>query len=61
VELEGEAAGPAMEGQLMEETSDEDISGVLEKRECPIPKPRGVVGEILGFKSSSSGRGSKPP
>ena len=38
------------------------------KRECPIPKPPGLVGEILGFKStgseedmSSSGRNGKRP
>ncbi|KAM3080655.1 hypothetical protein ACMFMG_005590 [Clarireedia jacksonii] len=37
----------------------------LQKRECPVPKPGGIVGEILGFKASSSGdgdgKGSKPP
>jgi cytochrome c oxidase assembly factor 2 len=31
------------------------------KRECPVPKPGGIVGEILGFKSSSGEKGSKPP
>jgi len=32
------------------------------QRECPVPKPGGLVGEILGFKpSSSDGKGSKPP
>ena len=33
-------------------------------RECPVPKPSRLVGEILGFKSSSSGgdeKGSRPP
>ncbi|PQE13685.1 alpha-13-mannosyltransferase (Alg3) protein [Rutstroemia sp. NJR-2017a BVV2] len=37
----------------------------LQKRECPVPKPGGIVGEILGFKAGSSGngneKGSKPP
>ncbi|PGH02315.1 hypothetical protein GX51_04756 [Blastomyces parvus] len=27
------------------------------KRECPVPKPRGVVGELLGFKNQDQGRG----
>ncbi|CAK7214125.1 hypothetical protein SCUCBS95973_002032 [Sporothrix curviconia] len=27
-------------------------------RECPVPKPGGVVGELLGFKSSSSSSSS---
>lgn len=33
---------------------------------CPIPKPGGIVGEILGFQSGESsrskgGKGEKPP
>ncbi|CAK7271942.1 hypothetical protein SEPCBS57363_004880 [Sporothrix epigloea] len=28
-------------------------------RECPVPKPGGIVGELLGFKSSN--QGSEPP
>ncbi|KAI9649555.1 hypothetical protein NHQ30_002135 [Ciborinia camelliae] len=31
------------------------------KRECPVPKPGGIVGGILGFKSSVDEKGSKPP
>jgi cytochrome c oxidase assembly factor 2 len=43
------------------------------KRECPVPKPSGLVGEILGFKnkdngnvayrddSSTPGKGERPP
>ncbi|PGH36957.1 hypothetical protein GX50_00192 [[Emmonsia] crescens] len=27
------------------------------KRECPVPKPRGVVGQLLGFKNRDEGRG----
>jgi cytochrome c oxidase assembly factor 2 len=43
-----------------------DIEGErsrLPKRECPVPKPGGIVGEILGFKAGSSGneKGTKPP
>lgn len=44
---------------------DGDMEGKAEKRvvkrECPVPKPGGIVGEILGFKSSSGEKGSKPP
>jgi cytochrome c oxidase assembly factor 2 len=44
---------------------DGDMEGKGEKRvvkrECPVPKPGGIVGEILGFKSSSREKGSKPP
>ena len=45
----------------------EDVEGIeggkrSMKRECPVPKPGGIVGEILGFKSSSGeGKGSRPP
>jgi hypothetical protein len=30
------------------------------RRECPVPKPSGILGEILGFKSGSR-RDSKGP
>jgi cytochrome c oxidase assembly factor 2 len=41
----------------------EEIEGErLAKRECPVPKPGGIVGEILGFGRSSTGEGkNKPP
>ena len=48
----------------VEESSDdiEDVVLRAQKRECPVPKPGGLVGEILGFGGSSSGeKGSKPP
>ena len=35
----------------------------MPKRECPVPKPGGLVGEILGFKppsTSEDGKGSPP-
>lgn len=57
-----------MEGQ----TVSEDISGECEdggaqgrlskpKRECPVPKPGGLVGEILGFRPGSENEGSSRP
>lgn len=51
--------------QLVEETSEDDTLSsrdLAAKRECPIPKPGGLVGDILGFKASSSeAKGSRPP
>jgi cytochrome c oxidase assembly factor 2 len=32
----------------------EEVNGKRERGECPIPKPGGVVGEILGFKKTAS-------
>lgn len=32
----------------------EMVDGKREKRDCPIPKPGGVVGEMLGFKRTGS-------
>jgi cytochrome c oxidase assembly factor 2 len=56
------------EDGLGAEVEAEDIEGEnieggkrISKRECPVPKPGGIVGEILGFKSSSGEKGSKPP
>lgn len=31
------------------------------KRECPVPKPGGIVGGLLGFKSNVDEKGSRPP
>ena len=50
---------------LVEESGTDTCTDQLSKSkrgECPIPKPGGMVGEILGFKLSSSyGKSSKPP
>ncbi|KAL2070455.1 hypothetical protein VTL71DRAFT_13481 [Oculimacula yallundae] len=47
------------------EESGNDLEGVgsrKQKRECPVPKPGGLVAEIMGLRDSSSdGKGSKPP
>jgi len=32
-----------------EESTAEQCEGGERKRECPVPKPRGLVGQILGF------------
>jgi cytochrome c oxidase assembly factor 2 len=69
VDAEGEGEGTS---QLKDSTVTEESSNYSEtldsrevrrsKRECPVPKPGGLVGEILGFKGSSSdGKGSRPP
>ncbi|TVY54925.1 hypothetical protein LCER1_G002281 [Lachnellula cervina] len=66
-------AGAGIGAGVVEESADEEDEGLGErksKRECPVPKPRGVVGELLGFRGgngggregSSTGEGSsKPP
>jgi cytochrome c oxidase assembly factor 2 len=50
---------------VVEEEGKDDVEGEEEgkrtKRECPVPKPGGIVGEILGFKASSGESGGKPP
>ena len=33
----------------------------IAKRECPVPKPPGILGEILGFRSSSGEGKNRPP
>jgi cytochrome c oxidase assembly factor 2 len=67
VEIEGEQR---KEASAVEESSDEGQSTIMTrtqgskpKRECPVPKPPGLLGELLGFKPSSEGdeKGSKPP
>jgi cytochrome c oxidase assembly factor 2 len=68
---DGEHAEALKDNAAVEESGDEVEDGDgsqsgarMLKRECPIPKPGGLVGEILGFKSngsSSDGKGSKPP
>ena len=64
--MEQEGGGAeTIENQSVECGGDNVKSAIRDldlKRECPIPKPGGIVGEMLGFKSSSSdGKGSKPP
>jgi cytochrome c oxidase assembly factor 2 len=60
------------ETKIIEEafTDDEDIAGEQTRgnrarRECPVPKPSGIVGQILGFKKEQNGggngKGSPPP
>jgi cytochrome c oxidase assembly factor 2 len=64
VDKEGDAE-ISKEEPLVEGSSDDTRLDQLSKSkrgECPIPKPGGIVGEILGFKpSSSDGKSSKPP
>jgi cytochrome c oxidase assembly factor 2 len=66
VDGEGEMKQISKAIETAEETEDEGgLEGKLEdrkpKRECPVPKPGGVVGELLGFKSSRGERESRPP
>ncbi|KAG4437345.1 hypothetical protein IFR05_007151 [Cadophora sp. M221] len=61
---ENEGSNVVKDVSTVEESSEdvEDVGLRTQKRECPVPKPGGLVGEILGFGGSSSdGKGSKPP
>jgi len=44
---------------VVEESSDEEDALRRGKRECPVPKPGGVMGEILEFANGKGG--GKPP
>jgi hypothetical protein len=77
---EGRAVGDESRGKLGKEMQDGCDDARIEelgvkirrhdptqipRRECPVPKPGGLVGELLGFKPSSreegSGKGERPP
>jgi len=34
-------------------TEDEGLTSTRTKRECPVPKPGGAVGELLGFRKTT--------
>ncbi|CZS88426.1 hypothetical protein WAI453_010772 [Rhynchosporium graminicola] len=61
---EDESSGVVKDLSTTEESGDviEAMGLRKQKRECPVPKPSGLVGEIMGlWGSSSAGKGSKPP
>lgn len=58
-EASGDEPGAEAVEEEVEDMSREEGKRVL-KRECPVPKPGGIVGEILGF-GSSSGEGKRRP
>jgi len=70
VDVDGESKG-LKEGVVSEGYGAERECGAVEqvrekrsRRECPVPKPGGLVGEILGFKGSGDGgvgKGSSRP
>ncbi|KAB5572012.1 hypothetical protein GE09DRAFT_652143 [Coniochaeta sp. 2T2.1] len=39
---------------------DEGPQTAKTKRECPVPKPGGAVGELLGFKKTTAGSDTRP-
>jgi cytochrome c oxidase assembly factor 2 len=79
VESEGEQQRDTLKGDSMTVVAEEEsgcsydgeesvlarMQGSKPRRECPVPKPGGLVGELLGFKppSRSDGdeKGAKPP
>lgn len=67
VEKDAEQTGSSIGCRDTEDNSDEGSmvlsKSPMPKRECPLPKPGGLVGEILGLKPPSTGRDGKgrPP
>jgi len=68
VDGDGERTEVLKDCAVAEESDDGDseetspIGARRPKRECPIPKPGGLVGEILGFKESrGDGKRERPP
>lgn len=45
--------------QTADELLDEGAAMARKARECPVPKPGGVIGEVLGFKKTDEG--NRPP
>ncbi|KAG9247372.1 hypothetical protein BJ878DRAFT_492974 [Calycina marina] len=62
-DAEGEGQGKAvMLKPVVLEEEEEGKRMRMGKRECPVPKPSGMVGSLLGFgERSSGGKGAKPP
>jgi cytochrome c oxidase assembly factor 2 len=63
---DGEQSDSSRESQSVENGRDENMAlsrAPMPKRECPVPKPGGLVGEILGFKPPSTNEDGKgrPP
>lgn len=38
-----------------EELLNEGVAMARKARECPVPKPRGLLGEVLGFQKTEEG------
>ncbi|KAL4785553.1 hypothetical protein BJX76DRAFT_324119 [Aspergillus varians] len=58
----------AQEGNILPQTSDEEVSTFLQLeeeakllsapgRECPVPKPTGMIGNLLGFSHHTTAQG----
>ncbi|KAH8602054.1 hypothetical protein B0O99DRAFT_605518 [Bisporella sp. PMI_857] len=66
VEKQGEVDQSLSGASQIEESSDgvslSPSSPSMPKRECPVPKPGGIVGEIFGFRpSKNDNTNPKPP
>ena len=40
---------------------EEKLAMKRKSRECPVPKPRGIIGEVLGFKKEEAAEKSPRP
>ena len=53
---ETEATDGEIVEQRTEDLVDEGILMARKARECPVPKPRGLIGEVLGFNDTDKGQ-----
>lgn len=42
----------ALGEKISQEQQDEEVLRRKNPHECPVPKPRGLIGEVLGFKEA---------
>ena len=42
------------DGTSLQKEGEEEILAPRKAHECPVPKPKGLLGEVLGFKNEDS-------
>lgn len=57
-----ESSSAAKEKQMPLQISEEEQATMRKKaHECPVPKPPGIIGRVLGFKGQDSGEKQPRP
>lgn len=46
--------------EQLQEQQDEEVLRRKNLHECPVPKPRGLIGEVLGFKKEAEEKEPRP-
>jgi len=52
--------GEKLEEQQHQIEEDEEVLRKKSSHECPVPKPRGRIGEVLGFKKEAEEKEPRP-